>query len=100
MNPASAQQLWAKLASAGLTVGNMPEAEETDTPWYVRVMLGIAGFIAAVFLLGFVGVGFAFVLESKAACLAALATFAGSGMPSPATVLILLTGHYPRLLAC
>ena len=70
MNPASAQQLWAKLASAGLTVGSMPEAQETLTPWYVRVMLGIAGFIAAVFLLGFVGVGLAFVLESKTASLA------------------------------
>jgi uncharacterized membrane protein len=70
MSPASAQQLWSKLAAAGLTVGNMPETQETHTPWYVRVMLGVAGFIAAVFLLGFVGVGFAFVLESKAACLA------------------------------
>jgi len=71
MNLASAQQLWSKLASAGLTVGNMPEAQEAHTPWYVRVMLGIAGFIAAVFLLGFVGVGLAFVLESKIASLAA-----------------------------
>jgi len=71
MSPASAQQLWSKLASAGLTVGNMPEAQEAHTPWYVRVMLGIAGFIAAVFLLGFVGVGLAFVLESKIASLAA-----------------------------
>jgi uncharacterized protein DUF4401 len=70
MNPASAQQLWSKLASAGLTAGNMPEAQETHTPWYVRVMLGIAGFIAAAFLLGFVGVGLAFVLESKTASLA------------------------------
>src|SRR5437773_7877276 len=71
MNPASAQQLWSKLASAGVTVGDMPEAQETHTPWYVRLLLGIAGFIAAVFLLGFVGVGLAFVLESKIASLAA-----------------------------
>jgi len=70
MNPASAQQLWSKLAAAGLTVGNMPETQETHTPWYVRVMLGVAGFIAAVFLLGFVGVGLAFVLENKIASLA------------------------------
>ena len=71
MNPASAQQLWSKLASAGLTVGSMPEAQEAHTPWYVRVMLGIAGFIAAAFLLGFVEFGLAFVLESKIASLAA-----------------------------
>src|SRR5439155_238916 len=60
-----------KLASAGLTVGSMPEAQEAHTPWYVRVMLGIAGFIAAAFLLGFVEFGLAFVLESKIASLAA-----------------------------
>jgi len=64
-----APELWAKLASAGLTVGGMPEAEG-HTPWYVRVMLGIAGWLAAGFLLGFVGVGFAFVMESKTASIA------------------------------
>ncbi len=70
MSPSSVRALWSKLASAGLTVGDMPEAEEAHTPWYVRVMLGIAGLIAAGFLLGFVGAGFAFVMESKAASFA------------------------------
>jgi uncharacterized protein DUF4401 len=63
----SAPELWAKIASAGMTVGDMPEAVDAHTPWYVRVMLGIAGWLAAGFLLGFVGVGLSFVLESKAA---------------------------------
>jgi uncharacterized protein DUF4401 len=66
----SAPELWAKLASAGLTVGAMPEAVEAHTPWYVRVMLGIAGWLAAGFLLGFVGVGLAFVMESRTASVA------------------------------
>jgi uncharacterized membrane protein len=70
MTPSSMQVLWAKLASAGLTTGDLPEPEETHSPWYVRVMLGIAGLIAAGFLLGFVGVGFAFVMESKTASVA------------------------------
>ncbi len=70
MNPSPARELWSKLASAGLTVGDIPEAEEAHTPWYVRVMLGIAGLIAAGFLLGFVGIGFAFVMESRTASLA------------------------------
>ena len=70
MSPSSVRELWSKLASAGLTVGDMPETEEAPTPWYVRVMLGIAGWIAAGFLLGFVGIGFAFVMESKTASLA------------------------------
>src|SRR5262249_60956467 len=47
-----------------LTVGEMP-AEEAHTPWYVRVMLGIAGWLAASFLLGFVGAAFAVVVQSK-----------------------------------
>jgi hypothetical protein len=69
MSPSSERELWSKLASAGLTLGDMPETKEAHTPWYVRVMLGIAGLIAAVFLLGFVGMGFAFVMESKVASL-------------------------------
>jgi hypothetical protein len=66
----SAPELWSKLASAGLTAGDMPEIGEAHTPWYVRVMLGIAGLIAAGFLLGFVGIGFAFVMQSRNASLA------------------------------
>lgn len=64
MSAVSAQDLWSRIASAGLTVGEMP-AEEAHTPWYVRVMLGIAGWLAAGFLLGFVGAAFAAVVQSK-----------------------------------
>ncbi len=70
MSPSSVRELWSKLASAGLTVDAMPAVEEAHTPWYVRVMLGIAGLIAAMFLLAFVGAGFSFVLENKIASLA------------------------------
>jgi uncharacterized membrane protein len=52
---------WREMSAAALIA---------HTPWYVRVMLGIAGWIAAGFLLGFVGIGFAFVMESKTASLA------------------------------
>ncbi|HEY6720778.1 MAG TPA: DUF4401 domain-containing protein [Burkholderiales bacterium] len=70
MNPSSVRDLWGKLASASLTVGDMPQAGEVHTPWYVRVMLGISGWIAAGFLFGFVGIAFAFVLENKTASFA------------------------------
>jgi uncharacterized membrane protein len=70
MSSLSDRELWSKLAAAGLTVGDMPEAEAEHTPWYVRVMLGIAGLIAAIFLLGFVGMAFAFVMQSNSASLA------------------------------
>jgi len=67
---ATPQALWARLASAGLASGEMPPVAESPTPWYVRLMLCIAGFIAALFLLGFIGVGFAFVMESRIAAAA------------------------------
>src|SRR5687768_3782088 len=45
----------------------MPAAAESITPWYVRVMLCIAGLIAALFLLAFVGAAFAAIMESTVA---------------------------------
>jgi hypothetical protein len=59
-------ELWSKLAATGLAAGDMPVVEEAHTPWYVRVMLGAAGVIAAVFLLAFVGAGLSFVIKSEA----------------------------------
>jgi hypothetical protein len=77
------EALWARLSEAGLVTGEMPAVGEGRAPWYVRVMQGIGGWIGALFLLGFVGAGFAFVMESKVAsvvvgalaCAAAVAIF-------------------------
>ena len=70
MSTRAAAELWAVLTAAGLTNGDMPAAGEKHTPWYVRVMLGVAGLIAAIFLLGFIGVGVAFVIKSQTASIA------------------------------
>ena len=70
MSARTAAELWAVLTTAGLTSGDMPAAGEKHTPWYVRVMLGVAGLIAAIFLLGFIGVGVAFVIKSQTASIA------------------------------
>jgi hypothetical protein len=70
MNAVSTRELWAKLSGAGLTTGAMPEPGDAYAPWYVRVMLGIAGWIAALFLLGFIGAAFEFVIHSKTASVA------------------------------
>jgi hypothetical protein len=59
--------LWARLRESGLVAGDMPDAGAARAPWFVRVMLGIAGWIGAMFLLGFVGTGFAFVMKSAGA---------------------------------
>jgi hypothetical protein len=61
------EDLWTKLRGAGLAEGEMPAAGEARAPWFVRLMLGIAGWIGALFLLGFVGVAFVFVMKSSIA---------------------------------
>jgi hypothetical protein len=70
MSAMDRQGLWARLREAGLTEGDAPAVSEAHSPWFVRVMLGIAGWIGALFLLGFVGVGFAMVVKNAAASFA------------------------------
>jgi hypothetical protein len=55
---------WQALSDAELVRGAMPDASAVESPWYVRLMLGIAGWIAAIFLLGFIAAGMAWVLDN------------------------------------
>lgn len=83
MNASRGEDLWNRLREAALVQGDMPASGNASAPWYVRLMLGIAGWIGAFFLLGFVGVGFAWVMKSASAsfmvgaltCAAAAAIF-------------------------
>ena len=61
---ADADSLWRRLETAGLVSG-APPAVPLESPWYVRLMLGFAGWMAALFLLGFVAAGFAWIVESE-----------------------------------
>src|SRR5699024_1770628 len=69
----------------GLVIGERPEPEPAGSPWFVRLMLGIAGWIGALFLLGFVGATLNFILDDGpsamvagvACCGAAYAMFRG-----------------------
>lgn len=70
MSGVDSAALWNRLRQEGLVEGEVPADAAMVTPWYIRTMLGIAGWIGALFLLGFVGVGFAFVMKSAAAALA------------------------------
>lgn len=70
MNDANAEALWARLRQAGLAEGEAPPGTTSVTPWYIRTMLGIAGWIGALFLLGFVGGAFSLVFRSAVAALA------------------------------
>jgi hypothetical protein len=62
----SGAELWDRLSAEGLVDGGMPEPERSQSPWFVRVMLGISGWIGALFLLGFVGTAFALILQDAA----------------------------------
>ncbi|HEX4985275.1 MAG TPA: DUF4401 domain-containing protein [Burkholderiales bacterium] len=64
MNAAS-DALWARLREAGLVEGDVPP-DAVHMPWYVRVMMGFAGWIGALFLMGFVGAAFAVVYKVPA----------------------------------
>jgi len=55
----SAAALWERLAADGLVEGDPSRPAEAPAPWYVRAMLGFAGWIAACFLMGFLGIALA-----------------------------------------
>lgn len=56
-----------KLASAGITVSAGEGAPALDTPWFVRVLQAFSGWLAALFLLGFIAMGAVFVLDNEGA---------------------------------
>ncbi len=58
--------LWTRLREAGLVQGE-PPAEEAQAPWFVRLMLGIAGWIGALFLFAFFGMALQEMLRSAGA---------------------------------
>ncbi len=83
MSATTRAALWERLQKAALVEGSLPEAGDASSPWFIRVMLGFAGWLGALFLLGFVGAAFAFVFRSAAsmvvvgagACVAAVVIF-------------------------
>ena len=65
----TATDTWARLRQAGLVQGEVPEPDGTRSPWFVRVMLGVAGWFGALFLLLFVGFGMSFVFKDSGVAL-------------------------------
>jgi len=71
MNSLSTEQLWDRLAKENLVIGEMAPTLDQHSPWFVRVMLGFAGWIGALFMLGFVGTALSFIIKSGTASLIA-----------------------------
>lgn len=68
---------WRQLTDAGLVTGDMPAPTRRPSPWYVRAMLGIAGWMGAMFLIGFVGAAFVAIFSNGAGLILAGAIFCG-----------------------
>ena len=62
-------KLWETLRQAGLVQGEVPVNDTDESPWYVKAILAFSGWLAAIFLLGFVGVGLRLIMESEVASL-------------------------------
>jgi uncharacterized membrane protein len=70
----SRQRMWETLLHAVLSEGPVNEAGRLASPWYVKILLAFSGWLAALCLLGFVVVGFEYILDNN------IATFIMGGM--------------------
>lgn len=59
----------ARLTQAGITLNEPTTPAQLQTPWFVRALQAFSGWLAALFLLGFIAMGVVFVAESPAASL-------------------------------
>lgn len=59
--------VWESLVQAGLAAGAAPQSGKAGSPWYVKVLLAFSGWLAALFLLGFLGMGFAVLFRNAGA---------------------------------
>ena len=68
--------VWQRLQAAGL-VGNPQPGEpdhgqaDTQAPWFMNVLLGLCGWLAAMFLLGFIATAFSDLSDQAGLCLIA-----------------------------
>ncbi len=60
-------QLWQKLKEANLVHGEMPRFEQDGSPWYIKFLLGMAGWWAAAFGLSFVMLAFTVFMKNPIA---------------------------------
>jgi len=74
----SAAELWTRLAADGRVEGDRPAAAAAESPWYVRAMLGAAGWIGALFLAVFIGTAFYFIVDDGASATIAGVIFCGA----------------------
>lgn len=57
-------RIWDLLHEQGIVQGEQPENKVLGSPWYVKVLLAFSGWLAAIFILGFIGAAFEFVFRN------------------------------------
>ncbi|RDH80794.1 MAG: hypothetical protein DIZ80_17375 [endosymbiont of Galathealinum brachiosum] len=62
-------ELWLKLKTLNYVTGDSPDSLDIESPWYVRLMTGFAAWIAALFMLGFLGMLFESILDNGEAAI-------------------------------
>ena len=59
------EQIWTTLQQAGIAQGDKPGKTSLASPWYVKLLLAFSGWLAAIFILGFIVAGFQFVFRNS-----------------------------------
>ena len=67
-----------RLNQAGIPLDEPTSPAQLQTPWFVRVLQAFSGWLAALFLLGFIAMGVVFVVESSAASMGLGAAMIGA----------------------
>ena len=57
-------KVWLTLSQSGLVSGARPEGLSISTPWYIKTLLAVSAWLAAVFLFAFLAVLFNGLLDS------------------------------------
>ena len=67
------EQMWITLQRLHLVEGTLPAARELESPWYVKILLAVSGWIASLFLLGFLAMAWTAIVDNET-----VAFFAGA----------------------
>lgn len=65
------QALWDRLCKAGLAHGPVPAIDAERSPWYIRLMQGVAGWLGALFVFSFAAAAFSSLIQHAAGALLA-----------------------------
>ncbi|GLQ30846.1 DUF4401 domain-containing protein [Litoribrevibacter albus] len=69
------RQLWERLSSQGLTQGELNELPLQSNPWFVKTLMAFSGWLAALFLMGFISIALEFIIENMM-----ISFFTGAGL--------------------